>query len=448
MADLRDDAELAWRDAPGTPPRWARSAVMLACMATVAIPAIGCSILWKQTIGHVPLGHVAFKYGLASIAVVAIAVIAIPKSRVARPLHVAVLLPIVHVGVIAIAWALWRLCAPSLADYDGSFTIARTTPLAGAALGLAAIGLTCAIAVARGRRDVHWSHAFALFGLVFLLALGLWLPIASGIACGTTRWAFDPDGVFAQRRQLVELVLAPPLAVAIAYTWLAIRSPNWALRYRGAIGAVVLAVLAIAIAFRFHAKVADALVYGNFIPLVLAAALVACGGLAALVAIATVRERALRRRLATTGSPGTILAEGDEPTIGALEIAGWLRAPRTVVRPFVLATPMGAVPIPGARLVAAVAPATTALHVGEAVPIVRVGDAVVVAGLELGNSAGPFRSLAGPVAGDDVVVARTDSPPASFADIALGTWRPAVAYLGILVMLALPALAALVPLGK
>ena len=104
MADLRDDAELAWRNAPGIPPRWARAAVSLACVATVAIPAIGCWILWNQTIGHVPHDF-AFKYGLASVAAAAIAVIAIPKPRVARSLHVAVLLPIIHVGVIEIGRA-------------------------------------------------------------------------------------------------------------------------------------------------------------------------------------------------------------------------------------------------------------------------------------------------------------------------------------------------------
>ena len=344
MADLRDDAELAWRDAPGTPPRWARTAVILACMATVAIPAIGCWVLWNQMSGHVAHGF-AFKYGLAGIAAVGIAAIAIPKPRVARSLHVAVLLPIVHVGVIAIAWVLWRLCAPQLEYYDRAFTIARATPLAAAALGLSGIGIACALVVVRGRRDVHWSHAFALFGLVLLLALGLWLPIASAFSCGAARWKFDPDSVLAQPRQLAWLMLAPPLATAIAYTSLAIRRPGWTLRYRVSIGAGVVAMLAIAITMRLHAKVDHAMLYGNFVPLLLAAALVACGGLAALVAIATVRERALRRQLAAAGSAGTILADGDDPTIGALEIAGWLRAPRTVVRPFVLAMPMGVVPV-------------------------------------------------------------------------------------------------------
>ena len=448
MADLRDETELAWRDAAGTAPRWARVAIVSACVATIAIPAVGCWVLWQQTVGHVPLDELAFKYGLPGLATLAIALIAIPRRPVARALHVAVLLPVVHVGVIAIAWPLWRVCASNLADSDRFFTIARATPLGGVVLALALVGLACAIAVARGRRDVHWSHAFALFGLVLLLVLGVWLPIASRIACGSYHLTLDPRTVLAQPRQLVGLVLSPPLAVAIAYTWLAIRSPGWALRHRGAVAASVLAALTLAIMLRLHATVADAIVYGNFVPLVLATALVTCSSLAALVVITIVRDRVLRRRLASSGSPGTIVADDGDPTIGALEIAGWLRAPRTTVRAFVLATPTGAVPIPGARLVAAVAPETTALHVGEAVSIVRAGDAVVVAGLERDHSGAPFRSLAGPVAGEDVVLALAATPPASLADVALATWRPAVAYLGILVMVVLPALAALVPLGR
>lgn len=441
MADVRDETELAWRDAPGTVPRWARFAIVCACAATIAIPAIGCRMLWRQVITQPPLDQLAFENVLAFLAAAAMAIAAAPRTRVACSLQLAVLLPAIHVGLIALAWPLWRLCSPSLLEHDRYLAIATAIPLGKDTVALAAIGLGWAYAVARRRRDTHWSHAFALFGLVLLLALGLWLPIASRIACsGEYHWAIDPRTVLEQPRELAGWVIAPPLAIALAYTWFAIRRPDLVAARRRTFAGVLVIAFMLAVMLRLDATVADAMVYGNFIPVMLATALVACGGLVGLVTVAAIRDRALRRRLA--GSTRGTIVGGVTVSAGALEIAGWLRAPRTVVQPFVLATAEGKLPIPGAELALATPPETTVLHVGEAIAVVRGGDHVMVAGLTRADASGPFRTLAGWFAGDDVVVARADLPPASFADVALRAWRPCVAYLGILVAITVPALAA------
>ncbi|HEY3802554.1 MAG TPA: hypothetical protein VGL61_08090 [Kofleriaceae bacterium] len=442
MVEVFDDAELVWRARPGTPPRWLPIAVVLACFATIAIPAMGCRALWEQVVGGLPIGQTLFENGLAMLAAVAIAAIVCSQFGVAISLHVAVLLPIVHVVAIAIAWPMWLACGRHFADYADYLQIAAATPLSAVVLAIAAIGFAVARFAVRGRRDAHVTHAFALFGLVLLLALGLWLPLACWVANLGARAAGDAWLVMQLPRQLAILALVPPVVAATAYTLLAFRAPACVARNRFPIVFSTLLVLAVAVGVRAETTVSQALVYGNFVPVLLGAALVACSGLALLVLATAGRDRASRDKLAASGVHGQIVSDDADPVVGALEIASWLRAPRLIVRSFVLATPSGNLPIAGARIVATMAQATTVLRVGEAVPVLRAGDAVIVGGLERGDDGAPFRSLAGPIAGADVVVARADVPPPSFADVALATWRPAIAYLAILVAVALPALAA------
>ncbi|HEX4453433.1 MAG TPA: hypothetical protein VH143_21320 [Kofleriaceae bacterium] len=437
MAVHPDD--LAFRDAPGTLPTWACIAIALACFATVLLPAVGGHVLWSQVVNTSVFSAGAIEYGVALLAAIALAVAAIPQLRISRGLQVAVLLPAIHVGLIAIGWVLWRRCVPNVVDPDGWFVIGVRTSLFGAAFGLAAIGYVAARVIARRRRDVHWSNAFALYGLALLFAFGLWLPFASAIAADRFDFPTDPRELVPIR--LVAWVVATPTVVAVAYTAIAIRWPDFVNRWRALIAGKLAIVIMIAIYLRGNATVADALTFANFIPILLAAALVACGGLALQVALTAVRERSLRRRL-EHGVRATVACDGGEPVVGALEIAGWLRAPRTVVRPFTIATPEGELPIPGARLATAIAPATTILSVGEAMPIISVGDVVVIAGLERRDTGEPFRAHAGLTPGEDIAIARADLPPASAADVAFATWRPTLAYLAILVAISLPALAA------
>jgi hypothetical protein len=431
--------DLVFRDAPGTLPTWARVSIALACFATVLLPAVGGHVLWAQVVDTSVLSEGAIEYGVAVLAAIALAVAAIPRSPVSRGLQVAVTLPAIHVGLIAIGWLLWRRCVPNVVDPDGWLVIGMRTSLFGAAVVLAAIGYVAARVIVRRRRDVHWSNAFALFGLALLFAFGLWLPFASAVVSSRISEPTDPTALAPLR--LVAWVVSMPTVLAIAYTAFAIRWPDHLARWRALIATSLGIALLIATGLRANASTSEALTFANFIPLMLSIALVACGGLALQVALTAVRERALRRRL-EHGVRATIVADGGAPVVGALEVAGWLRAPRTLVRPFAIATQEGEVPIPGARLATAIAPLTTVLRVGEAMPIVSVGDAVIVAGLERRDTGEPFRAHAGLTPGEDIAIARADLPPVSAADVAFATWRPTIAYLAILVAISLPALAA------
>jgi hypothetical protein len=431
--------DLVFRDAPGTLPGWACLAIALACVATVLLPAVGGHVLWAQVVNTSVLGAGAIEYGVAALAAIALAVAVIPRSQISRGLQVAVILPMLHVGLIAIGWLLWRRCVPNVVDPDGWLVIGTRTSLFGAAFGLAAIGYIAARVIVRRRRDVHWTNAFALFGLALLFAFGLWLPFASTIVSHRIDNPIDPAELVPLR--LVAWIVAMPTVLAITYTAIAIRSPDQLAHWRSIIATLLGIALLIATGLRGNASTSEALTFANFIPLLLATALVACGGLAVQILSTAARERALRRRL-EHGVRATVVADGGESVVGALEIAGWLRAPRTVVRPFTIATAEGELPIPGARLAAAIAPLTTVLRVGEAMPIVSVGDAVVIAGLDRRETGEPFRAHAGLTPGEDIAIARADLPPASVADVAFATWRPTIAYLAILVAISLPALAA------
>jgi hypothetical protein len=437
--DVCDSIQLGMRAEPGTLPGWASAAIAFACLATVALPAVGGHVLWAQVVKTSVLTRTSVEWGVAALAAVALAIAVAPRLQIGRALQVAVVLPAIHVGLVAIGWALWRRCVPNVVDPDGWMTIGMNTSLIGAVLGFGAIGYVAARLIVRRRRDVEWSNAFAVYGLALLLAFGLWLPFASAIASHRTAWPTNPVELMPAR--LVIWIAATPTVIAVAYTALAIRWPDWLGRYRTLVAVKLGLIAVIAMFVRATASIAEALTFANFIPLLLATAVVACSGLALQVAMTAWRERSVRRRLAK-GIRATIVADGGEPVIGALEIAGWLRAPRTVVRPFTIATPDGELPIPGARLAATISPTTTVLRVGEAMPVVSVGDAVMIAGLERATTGEPFRAHAGWMPGEDIAIARTDLPPASAADVAFATWRPTIAYLAILVAISLPALAA------
>jgi hypothetical protein len=140
-----------------------------------------------------------------------------------------------------------------------------------------------------------------------------------------------------------------------------------------------------------------------------------------------------------------VVSDDAEPAVACFEITSWLQPPRPLVRSFSIATSGGEVPIPGARLVAPLDRSTTALRVGESYEALRAGDRITVSSTRSGSpDSDPFRTAAAPIVGADPVVAPFGVPQLTFSDLALSLWRPAVAYLVILVAIAIPALAALI----
>lgn len=457
MAVLRDEAELFWCK----PPPIARFAVVLGCIATVVVPAVAATALYRDAGIDIPYTRFSFCYSLSLAALAAIAAIAFALGRW---VHIAVLLPLVHVGLLACGWHMWReLDAAGALGPDAR--IATATPLGLTAAALAACGALLAIAITRGRsrrrrRDTTPARALATFALAFLLALGLWLPLVATpaaalgdvVAAGRAAFAFEHPAS-------VALVAAlPPLALAAWHTARARRSSRRS-------GAWRLGLLALfAIDCRLACGLGDRarMVYSNFVPLVLAAALLACAALVVLLASELARSIMLTRALAgPRARSGRIASDGAatgaRPAIGVAEIAGWLRPPRFAIEPFALALPDGAaVPIHAAQLIAPMPAGSIALAVGESIAILRAGDAVVVARLgsaaaaaadtdadaDAATAGDPYRSPA-QLAGVDVVVAPADARALTFGDIALAAWRPAVAYLAILAAIALPGFIAL-----
>jgi hypothetical protein len=85
-------------------------------------------------------------------------------------------------------------------------------------------------------------------------------------------------------------------------------------------------------------------------------------------------------------------------------------------------------------------PATTLLDVGQHAPVLAPGDRVTIGARKHRGDGGPFRASD---AGDIGVVAAMGARAYRFSDVALVVWRPAVAYLAIMLAVALPYLSIL-----
>jgi hypothetical protein len=105
------------------------------------------------------------------------------------------------------------------------------------------------------------------------------------------------------------------------------------------------------------------------------------------------------------------------------------------------------VPVPpGAHVVSPTPVSTTLLRGGEAVFVLREGDRVKLGGYvpARATTGGPFRESVAPIPGaTGITIARIGDENYGVTHVALDLWRPAVAYLLICVVVALPALAAL-----
>jgi hypothetical protein len=449
VMELREDQELSWWGHPaGTLRPAVRWALALACVATVMLPFAGSRVLWTQGGDDCGLPQSVFENGLAGLAVFLVLCFSWPKFSLSRYLRLAVMLPLVHLLLVAVAWPAWLEISPKIDTVERWYYLAREIPLSAMVIGELAIAAGAAWLIAGRRRDTAWSHAFVMISLVELLFLGLWLPIVSWATChGSWRVENDPSFAMDHAMRLTMLVVVPPLVAAIGYTFYAIRWPEKARSQRTEqIGALVMLLL-VAIGLRADAPPAARVVYANFIHLLLAAQIVATAGPLLLGVGIWLRGKAIRRRLSIDAGAisGVVISNDKEPVVACFEITSWLRPPRPLVRSFTVATPSGEVPIHGARLVAPLDPSTTALAVGESYSALRAGDRITISSIRSGGAeSDPFRTAAAPIVGADPVVAPYGVPQLTFSDLALSLWRPAVAYLVILVAVAIPALAALI----
>jgi len=335
----------------------------------------------------------------------------------------------------------WSSVSRYLRDSDAATAFATHFPIAAVVAGTA-LAFACIAGLLARRRSGEWIHGFAMLALAELLLLGLWIPIAcSAWPGGLGEWWSVHEPLLADAPARVAFVVAPPTVVAIGFTVIALRRPAWLIASHGAVGGALGMLMLVAISTRVDASGRVMLLYSNFVPLLLAGALVAISALVVLGSVTWWRSwRAHRAFSARERRGGSVTTDGDEPAIG-LEITSWLRGPRVVQRPFAVATSVGTLPVRGAHLVAPVPAATTQLRVGERLAVLKAGDEVQIAGH--GDAGGdPFRTSAAPlVDGMFVAPAALDKP--GFPNVALVMWRPCVAYLLIVSAIAVPALAAL-----
>jgi hypothetical protein len=452
MAVIREALELTqWRQPAGTLKLWVRVALGLACVATIVLPFAGARVLWSQGAEALHVPSWVFQNALAAFGAAGVFAAAFPRFAQSRYLRLALLLPIVHIATVAIAWPVWLAIANKIdTTVPRWYFLAVDIPMSAIIAGELVIVAIAAWCITRRRRDAGASHAFIMIALVDLLLLGLWLPLVAWAICrGDHFREIDPAYAFEHVRRLTVLVVAPPLAVAIGYTAIAmnrVRDEQSVLSEHRTIEVGVVATLFVAaFGVRADAEPAARVVYANYIHVMLGALVVAAAGPVVLAITMWWRTRLARRRLrGDAGSFHGILVhdDRDQPVVGCHEIASWLRPPRARVRSFVVATASGEVPVHGARMIAPIDPATTVLSVGESFGALRAGDRVRVSS-SCPPGGAPFRTAAAPIVGSDPMIAPYGLPQLTFSDLALALWRPTVAYLVILVAIAVPALAAL-----
>lgn len=412
---------------------------------SVALAQQGMTSLWDvSSYAHGSMNRFWMCNGVALGIVAAIACIWLAPLRGSRWLRTATLLPLVHLGATAAAGKLWTVLDTAMGD-AWCCTIERP-PIPSIALLASLAAVPIIIGIMIKRRHGEWAHAAVMLSLAFLLLLALWLPL---VCWG---WRDAGFGIVTRERigdwyyefysaekvgRLLPTAIVPPLLAALAYTAIAFRKPPLVARYRDGIAMFVRVLAVVAVIAALTMSDTNAVLYLGYAYLILIAIIIATAALVALVASSYVASRVAHRRMrGLTSVPGTIAH--DTAHAASFVVTSWLRGPRLVVDSFVVSTTHGDVPVSGATLLAPIAPATSSLAPGEQLPVLAPGDRVVL-GLEHGaGDGGPFRATE---VGHAAMVATADATRYTLDDVALVAWRPAVAYLAILVVTALPVLA-------
>lgn len=433
---------------PGSVTSRVRWLIGTACAVTLLLAAIGMQEMWNCVVwiqrswgaADPEAGAFWYRHGLALAVTAAIALAWLPRFPISRLLRVAVVLPLVHLAAIVAAGRVWSVFEGGLANLDGlrfkpDFMeyVHVTTPSA-CVVGLVFAALVL-IGIVIKRRHGEWAHATVMLALSYLLLLGMWLPVVARMAVGETShryWTYtvrvlDTDTV-------AWLATVPTALIAIAFSLMVFRLPATLSRMRPLLRPVMVTAFVLALMVAASLPNKSWLVYLESSYLLMTAVVLAVASVTLLVAVTWIRSLlAHRRARGVTYTNGVVSADDDD--VARYEVTSWLRGPRLVVGRFVVTTPHGDVPVHGAPLLVAVPAASTTLDVGEHVPVLRAGDRVVLAARTAKADGHPFRASD---AGEITAVATPDAHRLRFSDIALVVWRPAVAYLAILVAVAAP----------
>lgn len=428
----------ASRPRAGEIPGWAAMIAWAGAIVTIAICFAAPRLLANQ--GDDPVLETDWFHNTLAVGVMALlGLVCAPLVRTQRSLRVAAALPLVHLAGLGIAWVGWSVLSPKIAGARGLTPLVEAIPLSHVlliVLGATALG---AFAVARRRRG-EVVHAMVMISLVGLLLLGAWLPIVARSQSGggyLDSWTVDLELVGTPR--LIAMVLVPPFVAAVAYTALALRRARIAQRKL-----VWLAIYAMmwcaAVAVRADAAEMEMVMYANYLPWLFAGAVTIVVAIAALAGATWLATRFRR----TAQHRGIVDAPMGE-TIAGFAITSWLRGPEPIASGFELTTKDGSLPVPASARVRAPLPLeSTIARVGEIVPVVRGGDEVAVSGYEQHESGQPFRDSSAPIPSTaGVEIAPTRAGAAGLEQLVLAAWRPAIAYLFVLLAVAVPALISL-----
>jgi hypothetical protein len=383
-----------------------------------------------------------------------------PISRWQRA---ACLVPLLHVGLMALCFALWRMVGqfggnwlsrlPMVHDLD----VVRTWLIAGALV----LGLSLMPARRRTRGRVpNWLRFVVAFALARVVILGLWLPLAADgfdhLFAKAARHGRLADQVDIQT--FLAVVRTPTTLLALFVAWLVTRHAELLARRRELIGMGVLFALAVALISRLDASFAAYLAYANMVPALLGYAAFA---LICVLALGVCHARVLfgARRAAREDAPwvqrGTVVvSDGGPDIVGWLEERGWLGGLVGRMRRFHISTAHGLLEVPAsAHLIAPLpAPGRAADAAGAplspdhvATPMLRAGDAVVVSGYVTSVDDAAYRRSAAPVSGTQGMVAIRPREPGQtvIKDLFAIMWRPCALYLAAVLIAALPGAVAL-----
>jgi len=453
---FRDLADLVWKQ-PGSLPAGAIAVLLVVCTLTIVAALVGPHAL-SAHVGHAvhTLPHPdcsdcieyewidpwSLRNGLAIGLLVWMAAAFLPRFAWSRWVRLAVLLPGAYLISMVVIWERWPVIAP-LIGIAPEAPLVESIPIA----WTAAAALAWTVVAGRLASSREWVHATVMVALVDVLLVGLWLPIAGRLRAsgvGLEVWDDDFGTTLLAPGPLALSVLVPPLVVSFVYTTLALRRQRFVRRFRWLIVGGLATLCGLSLAVRLGHSYGGALVYNNFIHVLLALAAVGVVALAAMgVSLAASARRGRRLLLADPSRRIGTLESDDEPVVAGVEITSWLRGPRASVRTCAVTTNTGDVTIPaGARLVAPLPPYTTHLAVGESIEVLRGGGAVVVSGLVEAPADHPFRGSATLVPGPaGVYIGDVARLPRGFANVALALWRPCLAYLVIVLAVATVGLA-------
>jgi len=448
---------------PGEVTPRTRFLITSACVVSVIVAWLGMDSMWGtaewvEESSMWSFGRSAFLYqtGLALAVAAAVVLTWMPRFSVSRLLRVAVLLPVVHVAAIILAGFAWSTLHADIVaamDYEPSWMPKVALP--SVALLVVAFGAVLAIGIALKRRYGEWAHASVMMTLSYLLLLGLWLPVLSRFCVAAPGpfkavqaleigrgwyWSWTITERLFSRETFNLLAIVPPALLAIAFTTTVFRYPRLYARVKQWPRTIVKVLLGVGIVSALSLPNEGWLLYLESSYLVMFAVLLAIGALITLTVttrLGSLAAHFMFRRLPKL--EGTIAHE-EESEAARFEITSWLRGPRLATRSFVVTTSYGSVPLTGVNVLAPIPAATTLLDVGGHAPVLAPGDRVVISGRKGSGDGHPFRALD---ATEVAAVAAPGARPYRFSDVTLVVWRPAVAYLAIMLAVALPYLSIL-----